>query len=89
MGDALLMAMSSSGLANIVLEDFMEVVPAYRISSDTIYELSSSPDLKQEEVEMLAEYAPKPAKRQRQQIKSRPQQIGFSLYSFLDHSKIY
>ena len=45
MGDALLMAMSSSGLANIVLEDFMEVVPAYRISSDTIYELSSSPEL--------------------------------------------
>ena len=82
MSDALLMAMSSSGLANIVLEDFMEVVPAYPISSDTIYEVSSSPDLKQEEeVEMLAEYGPKPAKRQRQQIlkpKSRSQSIGFS-----------
>ena len=75
------MAMSSSGLANIVLEDFMEVVPAYRISSDTIYELSSSPELKVEEVEMLAEYAAKPAKRQRQQIvstKSSLQHLGFS-----------
>ena len=75
------MAMSSSGLANIVLEDFMEVVPAYRISSDTIYELSSSPELKQEEVEMLAEYAAKPAKRRRQQIvstKSSLQHLSFS-----------
>ena len=81
MGDALLMAMSSSGLTNIVLEDFMEVVPAYGISSDTIYELSSSPDLKQEEVEMLAEYAPKPAKRQRRQIvnsRSSLQHLSFS-----------
>ena len=81
MSDALLMAMSSSGLSNIVLEDFMEVVPAYRISSDTIYELSSPPDLKQEEVEMLGEYSPKPAKRQRQQImrpRSRPQPSNFS-----------
>ena len=81
MGDALLMAMSSSGLTNIVLEDFMEVVPAYGISSDTIYDLSSSPDLKQEEVEMLAEYAPKPAKRQRRQIvnpRSSLQHLSFS-----------
>ena len=82
MSDALLMAMSSSGLANIVLEDFMEVVPAYRISSDTICELSSPPDLKQEEeVEMLGEYAVKPAKRQRHEImrpRSRPQPSNFS-----------
>ena len=81
MGDALLMAMSSSGLTNIVLEDFMEVVPAYGISSDTIYELSSSPDLKKEEVEMLAEYGPKPAKRQRRQIvnsRSSLQHLSFS-----------
>ena len=75
MGDALLMAMSSSGLTNIVLEDFMEVVPAY--------DLSSSPEVKQEEVEMLAEFAPKPGKRQRRQLlnpdnSSSTQQISFA-----------